>query len=335
MAHVALTGAHGFVGWHTRVAALASGVDTTPVAVGAHFDAGAASEAISGSARLLHIAGVNRADDNEVREGNELFARQIAAIVRSVEAAPSVVVFANSTQVGNGSVYGHAKAAAADILAAAAGEVGAEFIDLRFPNVFGEHGRPFYNSVVSTFCHLLATGGLPTIDVDRELTLLHAQDAADLLLGTAADGAVETRSTVTSLLADLQEIAAQYAAGDIPDLSSPHRRNLFNTYRSFLFNDRPYATSGRTGAASPRPDGIYLHRRQAERVMAAAGSGTLHLQRPFTTETRDLALVAADEGSIDIPTLWTSSVSGTDDFVATGTLFGFADNDGVAGSALG
>ena len=44
--------------------------------------------------------------------------------------------------------------------------------------VFGKCGRPFYNSVVSTFCYQLAAGEIPHVDVDGQLNLLHAQQVA-------------------------------------------------------------------------------------------------------------------------------------------------------------
>ena len=46
------------------------------------------------------------------------------------------------------------------------------------PHVFGEGGKPFYNSVVSTFCHQLSCREEPEINVDGDLELLHAQDVS-------------------------------------------------------------------------------------------------------------------------------------------------------------
>src|SRR5699024_7718000 len=127
---------------------------------------------------------------------------------------------------------------AADILSEAAQAVGSTFIDVRLPNVFGEHGRPFYNSVAATFSHMLSRGETPVIDVDKELSLLHAQDAADILLGRRKPnelGQVVERESVSGLLTRLERQAQLYRSGDIPDVSSAFDRNLFNTYRSYSF----------------------------------------------------------------------------------------------------
>lgn len=336
MSHVALTGANGFLGWHTRCAALAAGLDSVSVAVGDGFDAADAATAISGSSRLLHIAGVNRASDDEVRDGNLLFATQVASALEAASSPPPVVVFANSTQVGNGSVYGKAKQEASAILERAAVAVGAEYVDLSFPNLFGEHGRPFYNSVVSTFCHLVATGGSPTIDVDKRLTLMHAQDAADLLLGSAASP-VEREVTVTGLLELIEGIEAVYRMGEIPSLATRFDRDLFNTYRSYVFPTRPaielspraddrgslveivrsHGGSGQFAVSTTAPGhsrANHFHRRKIERFSVIQGTAVISMRRLMTEEVVTVTATAQHPVSVDVPTLWTHSIAnGGDD----------------------
>jgi UDP-2-acetamido-2,6-beta-L-arabino-hexul-4-ose reductase len=340
MTHVALTGGDGFLGWHTRCAAMAASTETVHIPVGDGFSVAAAAAAISGSSRFLHIAGVNRGSDEEVHVGNVLFATQVARAVEMAEIPPPVIAFANSIQVGNGSVYGAAKAEAADILAAVAARVGAQFVDVCLPNIYGEHGRPFYNSVVSTFCHLLATGGTPRVDQDKEMRLLHAQDAADVLLGnTTSVESTETRSTVGQLLATLGAIAAVYSTGEIPSLESPFERNLFNTYRSFTFDQRP------TISPTPRPDekgslgevvrshgragqfsffatapgearASHFHRRKVERLTPMHGTAVISLRRLFHTDVVDIRMDATRPVAVDVPTMWAHRISnaGPEDF---------------------
>jgi UDP-2-acetamido-2,6-beta-L-arabino-hexul-4-ose reductase len=340
MTHVALTGGDGFLGWHTRCAAMAASTKTVHIPVGDGFSVSAAAAAISGSSRFLHIAGINRGSDEEVHVGNVLFATQAARAVEVAEVPPPVIAFANSIQVGNGSVYGAAKAEAADILAAVAARVGAQFVDVCLPNIYGEHGRPFYNSVVSTFCHLLATGGIPRVHQDKEMRLLHAQDAADVLLGnTTSVESTETSSTVGQLLATLCAIAAVYSAGEIPSLESPFERNLFNTYRSFTFDQRP------TISPIPRPDekgslgevvwphgrvgqfsffitapgevrASHFHRRKVERLTPVQGTAVISLRRLFHADVIDIHTDAARPVAVDVPTMWAHRISneGPEDF---------------------
>ena len=334
MSTIALTGAHGFLGWHTRSAAAARSMSTPAIAMGDSFDEAAAIAALSGSRRAIHIAGVNRGSDDEVRDGNIRFATQLASAVARAEEPPPTLVFANSSQVGNGSAYAEGKAAAAQILAEACADHGIEFVDVMLPNLFGEHGRPFYNSVVATFSHLLSAGGRPAVEVDRELTLLHAQDAADVLMGEAALETRTSSATVTELLRRLETIASDYADGTIPDLSDRLQRDLFNTYRSFTFERRPAIPltrnadargsffeivrsrggGGQSSFSTTVPGvtrGQHFHRRKAERFTVLSGSATIALRRLFSDDVVTIEVSGESPVAVDMPTMWTHNITNT------------------------
>lgn len=337
MSNVVLTGGRGFLGWHTRAALYEKGVDMSLVPVGTKFNLAEARRAVSGADRLIHLAGINRADDEQVKSGNQLFAKQIAETLLSVDNPPSTIVFANSTQAENGSVYGQAKLAASEILRAAAERVGAEFLDLRLPNLFGEHGRPFYNAVTATFCHILVEGEEPTVDTDKELTLLHAQDAADLLIGNCSleeQDSLEERETVSGLLRRLKEIDSIYRRGEIPDVSTEFTRNLFNTYRSHSFMQRPeiplvkhadergsfseiirtHGGTGQTSFSTTVPGvlrGGHFHRRKVERFLVLSGNARIALRKMFTEEVLHFDVNGDEPIAIDMPTMWTHSIENT------------------------
>ena len=75
---VAVTGAGGFLGLHVRAALLEAGAVAVPVALGERFDARAAVAAVDGADAVLHLAGVHRAPEDLVRDGNHLLATQLA-----------------------------------------------------------------------------------------------------------------------------------------------------------------------------------------------------------------------------------------------------------------
>lgn len=334
---VALSGARGFLGWHTRAALQETSTPSRSFAVGADFDAGPATAALDGASRFVHIAGVNRGTDEEVASGNVLFARQAAEALQAAGSPPPVVVFANSTQAGSGGLYGDAKAEASGVLEAAARAIGAEFVDVVLPNLFGEEGRPFYNAVTSTFCHLLARGETPTVVEDRELTLMHAQDAADLLLGTrdvAAQTAVEHSLTVSGLLAALVSIDRTYRLGEIPDIADALSRNLFNTYRSYLFPEhapiplvrhadargsffetlRSHGGTGQASFSTTAPGisrGDHFHRRKVERFVVLSGEATMELRKLFTSEVISFSVTGDAPVAVDMPTMWAHNITNT------------------------
>jgi len=338
-----MTGARGFLGWHTRAALHAHGIHVTPVSVGAQHDVDLAVEVLEAAPRLIHIAGVNRGSDDQVRAGNVNFAEQMAEALRRAENPPPVVAFANSTQAGNGTVYGASKDAAAAILAGAASDLGLEFVDVRLPNLFGEHGRPFYNAVTSTFCHILAEGREPQVVDDKELTLLHAQNAADLLIGEVAvsnQDQLEKRIVVSELLDILTQLAAVYTSGSMPDVSDPFQRDLFNTYRSYVFTKRPVIRL--TKHADPRGSffeitrshggesqlsfsttvpgisrGDHYHRRKIERFTVLAGEANIAVRQLFSGEVQEFSVTGDQPVAIDMPTLWSHKITNT----GRGTLF--------------
>lgn len=334
---IAVTGAGGFLGWHTRVRAHAQGVrDVRSVRLGPTVDAVAIADAVSGAERVLHLAGVNRGRPRDVREANLALVWQLAAGLRRAATPPATLVYANSTQAGNGTEYGLAKAEAAEILAEAAAELGADFVDVRLPNLFGEHGRPFYNSVVATFCHQLARGEKPTVSHDRELVLLHAQDAAEQLLtakpGQQVDGEVDR--TVSALLAWLSDAAALYHDGQIPVLADAFDVALFNTYRSFTFPDRwpvplvrhadhrgsfvetlrAHGSSGQLSYSTTVPGvvrGQHYHLAKVERFVVVAGQAQIALRRVLTAETVRFPVSGGRPVIVDMPTLWAHNITNT------------------------
>lgn len=347
---VALTGANGFLGFHVRAALREHRINARAITLGAGYNRDIAASSIDGSSRLIHLAGVNRGTDDEVSEGNLRFASQVADSIGRANVPPITVVYANSTQSTNDSVYGNSKMTAANILRTAAVSVGAEFQDVCLPNLFGEHGRPFYNAVTATFCHLLANGEQPSVDRDADLTLLHAQDAADLLIGAANAEEVEllnARETVAGLLRRLKTMAANYDDGEIPDVVEVFNRNLFNTYRSYAFPSqapvrltrhadargsffeiiRSHGGSGQSSFSTTAPGisrGDHFHRRKIERFTVLAGSATIALRRLFSDDVHEFKVTGDDPVAVDMPTMWAHKITNT----GTGELFtSFWSND--------
>lgn len=334
MAKIVLTGASGFLGFHVRAAALEYGEEIVPLMLGEKFDLESAVKKVDGAQKLVHLAGVNRGTDEEISDGNVTFANQIASVLTAVKNFPSELVYANSIQVNNGSIYGTAKGQAGVILETAAGDVGAVFKNIELPNLFGEFGRPFYNSVVATFSHQIANGERPEVKQDKELTLLHAQDAADVLLGAvevSEMGSLCELVTVTEVKQLLEEFEEFYSAGEFPDISTTFRRNLFNTYRSYVFPAqapimitchadqrgsffeivRSRGGTGQTSFSTTVPGitrGDHFHRRKVERFTVLSGEAEISLRRILDDELFTFKVSGDEPKSIDMPTFYTHKI---------------------------
>lgn len=331
----AITGAGGFLGFHTRAVLHSQGHRVKEIPLGDSFAEASAVERVNDVDRLIHIAGINRGTDEQIMAGNVGFAEQLAQVLMKCETPPQVVVFANSTQAGNGSVYGSAKDKAATVLEKVCQEIGVEFIGLKLPNLFGEHGRPFYNSVVATFCHQLARGERPEVKFDRDLDLLHAQNAAELLIGSQAPESTSlliANRSVSEIRNHLSEIAATYRDGSIPPLVSSFDRDLFNTYRSFIpWQDRAISlsrqadargaffevvraqgSSSQTSFSTTVPGvtrGQHYHRRKIERFTVLSGSGQISMRKLFSQEVLTFNVDGREPVAIDMPTMWSHNIT--------------------------
>ncbi|MFI5931855.1 NAD-dependent epimerase/dehydratase family protein [Actinoplanes sp. NPDC051494] len=325
-----LTGAGGFLGWHVRVLARALGLPE-PIIVdrGMLAEPHRLASALDGADRVVHLAGINRGDPADVGAGNVDLARQLSAGLRACGTPPKTVVFANSIQAGNGTPYGDGKATASVLLAETTRWFGSEFVDVPLPNLFGEHGRPNYNSVIATFCRLLADGGTPQVTGDRSLELLHVTDAAHLLLGTGAASPIEHR-TVHELAEQLENFSATYRSAQIPELRTRFDVRLFNTYRSHLApapfgltrhadargslveTVKVHGGGGQTFCSSTVPGvtrGQHFHLAKVERFVVVRGEAEICLRRVLHDEVLRFRVSGDEPVVVDMPTMWVHNIT--------------------------
>lgn len=329
MTKVAITGAHGFLGWHTSCRILATrGI--TPVRLGREeFDSPEKlAAALTDVETVIHIAGVNRAEsDDVVEQGNIELATQLATALGSRAVH---IVFANSVQADVDNPYGRGKAQAAAVLRALPGT----FADVMLPNLFGEHGRPGYNSFVATFVHEVVNGRQPNVSGDRQIPLLHAQDAAEALIAAAEsrnDADVRPAGEehgIGEVLTLLNGFHARYPqSGEFPDVSSSFALDLFNTYRAALWpagypihpqvhSDtrgdlieafRAHGPAGQGYVSTTLPGkvrGEHYHLRKIERFIVFRGEAEIQLRKLFTDEVITFRVGGDAPAYLDMPTMW-------------------------------
>ena len=252
------------------------------------------------------------------------------------------LVYANSIQVDQDNPYGRGKRCAAEVLAAAVGDVGGRFVDVLLPNLFGEHGRPRYNSFVATFSDAVARGEAPTVLEDREVPLLHAQRAAQALIDAAGGTSAQLRPagerhTVTDVLARLRLYHDLYASrGEVPDLGDSFDVDLFNTYRSYLFPSaypmfaqphddprgrlvetvRSHGGTGQSFASTTAPGltrGDHYHLHKVERFFVVRGEAEIALRRLHDTEVVRFRLSGEAPAFVDMPTMWVHNITNVGD----------------------
>lgn len=330
---VILTGAGGFLGWHTRLRLHAltehevvsidrTNWSTLPAAA-ANADA------------IIHIAGANRGSDEQIMTTNAQLAQDLAHAVRSAD-TPVRLVLAGTISAGMDTAYGRSKQEVVDTLAAAADDRGSEFVNVALPNLFGEHARPHYNSFTATFIDHTITGTEPMI-ADREAGLLHAQDAANFLVEALTASPTPARDAVTPVSIQqvwdlLQEFKASYDHAEIPDLSDKFRIDLFNAYRAALFpqhyplnltpHDDPRGRfvetvrvrggQGQSSISTTVPGitrGEHYHLHKIERFAVLQGEATICLRRMFSDDVITFRVSGREPAAIDMPTGWAHNIT--------------------------
>ncbi|KEF34224.1 capsule biosynthesis protein CapF [Deinococcus sp. RL] len=331
---VAVTGAHGMLGTHLR-AYLRAYDDVQVVPIGREEFAGDLAGQLAGCEVVFHLAGMNRGDEREVARTNVALTERLVGALEEA-GSRAHVLFSSSTHIERDTLYGESKRRAAELLEAWAARSGGRFSNVVLPGVFGEGGKPFYNSVVATFCHQLARGEEPTAN-DSEIEQIHAQEVARRLwrmVGEEETGTVRVEGrklTVRELLETLQEMRDTYAGHVIPDISDPFRRDLFNMYRSYLYpahypvpltlHSDPRGTlfeaiktpsGGQAFMSTTHPGvtrGNHFHTRKVERFLVSGGEAEIRLRHIFGTEVQTYRVSGEQPSYVDIPTLHTHNIT--------------------------
>jgi UDP-2-acetamido-2,6-beta-L-arabino-hexul-4-ose reductase len=350
MTRVLVTGAAGMLGFHLRCRLhVLAGVEVRSAGRAEFADPAAMDALLSEVDAVVHFAGVNRGSDTEVEDGNLALAQTLAAALKRSGGQPQVL-YSSSTHITRDTPYGRSKKGAGEILGAQCGE---QLTELVLPHVFGEYGRPKYNSVVHTFCEQLAKGQVLSVDqVDGQLELCHAGAVCEAVLhllkldaqaslGEHAwqDGRLRlfgTAITVGELAELLQTQAQQYfEARELPELANSLELALFNTLRGAAFpQSYPVALklhvdprgslfeavrshrSGQTFFSTTKPGimrGNHFHFNKVERFLVVGGYAEIRIRRLFDDQVHVFRVSGETPAYVDMPTLHTHEITNVGD----------------------
>jgi UDP-2-acetamido-2,6-beta-L-arabino-hexul-4-ose reductase len=345
---IGITGANGLIGWHLRCFfSVHPEISVFPADRSRFTDITSLRKFVSDCDTIIHLAGMNRGNDEEVMRINLLLAEMLTEACRAEHCTPHMI-FASSTHIFRNSRYGDAKRQCSELFRRWSREEGAIFTNLILPNIFGENGRPFYNSVISTFCYQLAHNEKPRIEIDAIYDYLHCYQIGEHLLNilqSKPNHDVIIRGcemSVREILGRLTFFNDNYRSGVIPDCMDLFNLALFNTYRSHLYpsfyprfpeirrDDRGYLFEvtksfggGQSFISTTRPGiirGNHFHFHKIERFGVLKGDAVIQIRRLFDDRITSFTVSGHEPCFIDMPTLHTHSITntGTDDLI---TLF--------------
>lgn len=183
---------------------------------------------------VVHFAGLSRHPDGDFLYRTNLeLTRSIIQAAKELN-SPPVIFFASTTHIAKTLPYHVSKQDSQKLLE----ESGIQTVTLLMPNTYGPGGRPFFNSVISTFCHLAAEGKIPEKIEDAELKLIYVKDLCKKILALI-DTEKHTRTieiihTEEIRLPELWEkLQAWRKMTRQPVFHSAFERNLWETFQSY------------------------------------------------------------------------------------------------------
>ncbi|CAM4309307.1 polysaccharide biosynthesis C-terminal domain-containing protein [Flavobacterium terrigena] len=294
---------------------------------------------------IVHLAAMNRHESQEViYETNVNLVHKLVASLERTQSKPHVLL-SSSSQEERDNLYGKSKKEGREVIANWAEKKQATFTGLVIPNVFGPFGKPFYNSVVATFCHQVSHNEIPKIDVDGNLKLIYVDELVQEIINQIRtknnQRKLEIQHTsekkVSEILVLLQNYKSEYQdKGSIPTLQSVFELNLFNTFRCYMdiathfpvkltqhTDDRGsfveiirLEVGGQVSFSTTKPNitrGNHFHTRKIERFAVIKGKALIQLRKIGTNEVLNFELNGDEPAYVDMPIWYTHNIKNIGD----------------------
>jgi UDP-2-acetamido-2,6-beta-L-arabino-hexul-4-ose reductase len=336
MIKVGVTGSNGFIGWHMcRTLELDTNNFELIEFKRNWFDENTNLDSfVSKCDIIVHLAGLNRHSEETV-----IYETNVGLAVKLVDSFNRTgfkgqVIFSSSIQEERNNTFGNSKKVARELFANWAGHSNANFHGVIIPNVFGAFGVPFYNSVISTFCHQLVNGKSPNIETDAALNLIYINELVKKLIdlfNTETNENVLIAHTDTYKVSEILELLIRFKEkyfdnGQIPSFNNQFEINLFNTLRSYFNLNTHYPikyknnidergnfveiirleTGGQVSFSTTKKDitrGNHFHTRKIERFSVIKGKALIQLRKIGTTQVFDYYLSGENPAYVDMP-IW-------------------------------
>lgn len=312
---------------------------------------------------IVHLAALNRHnDENEILKINVNLVKKLIKSTEKTGKFPHII-FSSSTQEDRNNPYGKSKSEGRKLFEEWRKRNNSKFTGLIIPNVFGQWGMPFYNSVISTFSYQLTHNDIPQIQIDNYLNLIYVGNLIDIIFKIIINE--ESNDSyfvledegykVTDLLKILNHYKEIYFEKNIiPEFKSRFEVNLFNTFRSYIdesyypryisknTDNRGYLTEivkeytgGQTFFSSTEPGitrGNHFHIRKIERFCVIKGKGLIRLREIGEEKIREYEVTGENPSFVDMPVWVTHSITniGEDELLTlfwTNEIFNPEDSD--------
>jgi UDP-2-acetamido-2,6-beta-L-arabino-hexul-4-ose reductase len=348
MIRVGITGQDGFIGSHlsNTLKLFSQEYSVIPFERSFFSDTSELERFVSSCDVIVHLAALNRHEDRQVIYDTNM--TLTTALVRALErnSGQKKVIFSSSTQEDLNSEYGRSKKEAAKILHAWAAAHKGISVSLTIPNVFGPFGKPFYNSVVATFCHQLTQQATPEVKSDSLINLIYIGELVQKIKSVIDSLQIESgkrqitatsQINVSDLLNLLTTFKVEYLEqGIIPQLDTPFKVNLFNTFRSYITLEQHFPfklkknsdargtfveivklnVGGQVSFSTTVPGitrGNHFHTRKIERFCVLKGQASIEMRKFGTKQIYKFEVNGNEPSFIDMPVWFTHNIKNQGD----------------------
>lgn len=293
---------------------------------------------------IVHLAGVNRDEPEVVYRKNVELMEKLLGFVDASGNKP-LILFSSSTQIERDNEYGRGKKRAMELLEEWAAKTGSPAVSMIVPNVFGDSGRPFYNSVVATFCYQVTHGEQPSIIQDGQMTMIYINDLVEEIFALIAKPptgyevkqipprAEVKVSEVLNLLNQYKDF--YYGSGMVPAIDSDFQRDLYNTFITYMDAadwQRPLKLNtdergsfvevfklekgGQVSFSTTRPGitrGNHYHIRKNEKFCVVSGTASIKLRRIGTDQVIEYKVSGEKPSWVEMPIYYTHNITNIGD----------------------
>jgi UDP-2-acetamido-2,6-beta-L-arabino-hexul-4-ose reductase len=291
---------------------------------------------------IVHLAALNRHNDPKmIYNTNISLVQKLIGALETTGSNPHII-FSSSTQEEKDNSYGNSKKIGRELLENWAKKIGGKFTGLIIPNVFGPFGNPFYNSFIATFSHQLTRNLETKIEMDSEVGLIFVDELVGEIVKIIESHndkinrirlSETSRYKVSEVLTLLKGFKNDYLSqGMIPVIDNEFKRNLFNTFRSYIDfkNFYPYHyklskddrgifveilklhSGGQVSYSTTKPGitrGNHFHTRKIERFVVIKGEAIIKMRKINTKEIFEFTLNGDEPGFVDIPIWYTHNIT--------------------------
>lgn len=192
---------------------------------------------------IIHLAGTNRSTQKKhFIENNINLTKRICDIIEKKNIKIKII-FASSTQINEKTIYGYSKLESEKVLKGLNKKIGANLKILRIPNVYGKWCKPYYNSVVATFCYDISKNKkIKIINKNKILKLIYIDDLVQQIYKIIKNKSKiiypkivnTTKITVNELALKITSCSIYFKKNIYFEVNNDFIKKLYSTYLSYV-----------------------------------------------------------------------------------------------------